>query len=124
MHYWESFSWGCNFVSQGTLNEASFSFEILIVEVSIVGILVEACFSWDYNILEAKPSNFMDILKEASFAKAFLEKALTNQDTFIGGIIQDWFIRNFNIILREPQGFRLLDTISFNTEEDIKEVNL
>ena len=78
MHYWESFSWGCNFVSQGTLNEASFSFEILIVELSIVGILVEACFSWDYNILEVKPSNFMDILKEASFAKAFLEKALTN----------------------------------------------
>ena len=89
-----------------------------------MGILVEACFSWDRYILEVKPSNFMDILKEASFAKAFLAKAFTNQDTFIEAIIQDRFIRNFNIILREPYSFRLLDTISFNSEEDINQVNL
>ena len=39
------------------------------MDIVIVDILMEACFSWVDNILEA---DFVDILKEASFAKAFL----------------------------------------------------
>ena len=41
----------------------------------------------------------MDILKEASFAKAFLVEAFVTQDTFIVNIIRDRVIRYFDCIL-------------------------
>ena len=58
----------------------------------------------------------MDILKEASFAKAFLVEAFVTQDTFIVDIIQDRVIRYFDCIL--VQAFDLL-VLRYNSEEDI-----
>ena len=66
----------------------------------------------------------MDILKEASFAKAFLVEAFVTQDTFIVDIIQDRVIRYFDCILMQAFDLLVLEILGYNSEEDIKMANL
>ena len=66
----------------------------------------------------------MDILKEASFDKAFLVEAFITQDTFIVDIIQDRVIRYFDCILMQAFDLLVLEILGYNSEEDIKMANL